>query len=56
MNRPNMRYEIFHYVSERGQWKWSKGRALVAKENYNIMNKDFVVCRSRNIRYKLIEI
>lgn len=35
IDRPTMRYEIFGYTPERGQWKWSKERALKAIDNYN---------------------
>ena len=33
-DRPTMRYEIFGRRPERGQWKWSRQRALHAIENY----------------------
>lgn len=33
--RPTMRYEIFGTRPERGQWKWSRKRALRAIENYH---------------------
>jgi len=36
VNRPTMRYELFDFVPERGQWKWSKARALLAIENYKV--------------------
>jgi adenine-specific DNA-methyltransferase len=36
INRPTMRYEIFGYTPERGQWKWSKERALKAIEDYRV--------------------
>jgi len=41
INRPTMRYEIFGYTPERGQWKWSKERALEAIENYDKYSKKF---------------
>src|SRR5687767_15868725 len=41
VNRPTMRYEIFGYVPERGQWKWSKGRALRAIRNYSVYRQKF---------------
>jgi adenine specific DNA methylase Mod len=34
VDRPTMRYEIFGFVPERGQWKWAKPRARKAIENY----------------------
>ena len=33
-DRPTMRYEIFGITPKRGQWKWSRERALKAIENY----------------------
>ncbi len=33
-DRPTMRYEILGITIEKGQWKWSKERALRAVENY----------------------
>lgn len=41
VNRPTMRYEIFGYTPERGQWKWSKDRALRAIANYRLFEKEF---------------
>ena len=41
VNRPTMRYEIFGYVPERGQWKWSKDRALRAIRNYSVYRRKF---------------
>lgn len=41
INRPTMRYEIFGYTPERGQWKWSKDRASEAIENYKLYKKRF---------------
>ena len=41
VNRPTMRYEIFGYVPERGQWKWSKDRALRAIRNYRVYRQKF---------------
>lgn len=41
ISRPTMRYEIFGYTPERGQWKWSKGRALKAIENFDTYSKKF---------------
>lgn len=41
VDRPTMRYEIFGYTPERGQWKWSKDRALRAIANYMIYEKEF---------------
>jgi adenine-specific DNA-methyltransferase len=41
VNRPTMRYEIFGYTPERGQWKWSKERAVLAIANYRQYEKEF---------------
>jgi adenine specific DNA methylase Mod len=41
IDRPTMRYEIFGYTPERGQWKWEKARALRAIENYRIYEEKF---------------
>ena len=41
VNRPTMRYEIFGYTPERGQWKWSKERAFLAIANYGLYEKEF---------------
>ena len=41
VNRPTMRYTIFGYVPERGQWKWAKERALKAIRNYKVYEEKF---------------
>lgn len=41
VNRPTMRYEIFGYTPERGQWKWSKDRAEEAIRNYDLYTSKF---------------
>lgn len=33
-NRPTMRYELFGFTPETGQWKWKKDKALEAVDNY----------------------
>ncbi|MBQ7477523.1 MAG: site-specific DNA-methyltransferase [Selenomonadaceae bacterium] len=33
-DRPTMRYEMFGQCPETGQWRWEKGRATKAAENY----------------------
>jgi adenine-specific DNA-methyltransferase len=40
-DRPTMRYKIFGYSPERGQWKWSKARALKAITNYRTYANKF---------------
>lgn len=41
VDRPTMRYEIFRYTPERGQWKWSKERASKAIGNYDVYKRKF---------------
>ncbi len=41
VNRPTMRYELFGFVPERGQWKWSEARAQMAIENYKLYLSKF---------------
>jgi adenine-specific DNA-methyltransferase len=41
ISRPTMRYEIFNYTPDRGQWKWSKERAMKAIKNYEVYAKEF---------------
>lgn len=41
INRPTMRYEIFGYTPERGQWKWSRERAQKAIDNYKLFARKF---------------
>jgi adenine specific DNA methylase Mod len=41
VNRPTMRYQLFDFVPDRGQWKWSKSRALKAIENYRLYEGTF---------------
>lgn len=36
ISRPTMRYEIFGFTPDRGQWKWSKERAMEAIKNYEV--------------------
>jgi adenine-specific DNA-methyltransferase len=39
VDRPNLRYQIFGIVPERGQWKWSKARATKAIRNYHVYQR-----------------
>src|SRR5215831_3766829 len=41
VDRPTMRYSLFDYVPERGQWKWSRSRALKAANNYKLYECHF---------------
>lgn len=34
-DRPTMRYELLGVMPESGQWRWERGRALNAVDNYN---------------------
>ena len=36
-DRPTMRYPLFGYTPDKGQWRWSKERSLKAIENYQKM-------------------
>ena len=36
-DRPTMRYELFGYTPEQGQWRWSKERSYQAIKNYQRM-------------------
>lgn len=55
IDRPTMRYEIFGYTPERGQWKWSKKRALCAIANYGLYEKKFSSCTSLQQYWELTE-
>jgi adenine-specific DNA-methyltransferase len=41
IDRPTMRYPIFSYTPERGQWKWAEQRAQKAIENYRLYESSF---------------
>jgi len=41
VNRPTMRYQLFGFAPERGQWKWSEDRAKKAIENYKLYLSKF---------------
>ena len=36
-DRPTMRYELFGITPKKGQWRWSKDRSYIAKNNYDNM-------------------
>ena len=40
-DRPTMRYEIFGFTPDSGQWRWEIGRAYKAKENYERYIADY---------------
>jgi adenine-specific DNA-methyltransferase len=41
VNRPTMRYNLFNFTPERGQWKWSRSRSLKAIKNYKVYQARF---------------
>ncbi|TGN11571.1 site-specific DNA-methyltransferase [Leptospira ilyithenensis] len=40
-DRPTMRYKIFGITPEKGQWRWSKERAFLAKSIYEKYQQEF---------------
>lgn len=40
-DRPTMRYDLFGFKPEEGQWKWKKETALEAVENYKIYMEQY---------------
>lgn len=40
-DRPTMRYNLFGYTPEEGQWKWQESVAREAEENYKVYEKEF---------------
>lgn len=44
-DRPTMRYELYGYSPERGQWRWEEGRTKRAQANY----KDFLENHSSQV-------
>ena len=40
-DRPTMRYELFGKCPTKGQWRWEKGRAQKAIQNYEYFLKEF---------------
>ena len=53
-DRPTMRYELFGYTPERGQWRWSKDRSLRAIENYQRMLEE-TGCTSQSVTQEIID-
>ena len=39
-DRPTMRYELYGYTPDKGQWRWSRERSLKAIENYERMLRE----------------
>jgi adenine-specific DNA-methyltransferase len=54
-DRPTMRYKIFGYSPERGQWKWSRARALDAIKNYKTYAEKFSAQMSLEDYWNLTE-
>ena len=52
-DRPTMRYEIFGITPERGQWRWSEDRAVIAKRNYEEYLEDYYETMSLDDYYGL---
>lgn len=40
-DRPTMRYELFGYIPDKGQWRWEKNRAIEAIKNYEDYLQDY---------------
>ena len=53
-DRPTMRYEIFDYTPQNGQWRWSKERSYKAIDNYNRMLKE-TECTENTITQEIID-
>ena len=53
-DRPTMRYELFGFTPDSGQWRWSKDRSLKEIENYEIMRSD-PGCRSDSVTQEIID-
>lgn len=53
-DRPTMRYELFGYTPDRGQWRWSKDRSLKAISNYQRMLSE-TGCTKENISQDIID-
>ena len=53
-DRPTMRYELFGYTPDNGQWRWSKDRSLRAIDNYNRMLEE-TGCTQSTITQEIID-
>lgn len=53
-DRPTMRYELFGFTPDSGQWRWSKDRSLKAIENYERMLSE-TGCTSDSVTQKIID-
>lgn len=52
-DRPTMRYELFGFTPDSGQWRWSKDRSLKAIENYERMLSE-TGCSSDSVTQEII--
>ena len=53
-DRPTMRYELFGFTPNSGQWRWSKDRSLKAIENYEKMLSE-TGCTSGSVTQEIID-
>lgn len=53
-DRPTMRYELFGFTPDSGQWRWSKDRSLKAIENYDRMLSE-TGCDSNSVTQEIID-
>ena len=53
-DRPTMRYELFGFTPDSGQWRWSKDRSLKAIENYERMLSE-TGCSSDSVTQEIID-
>ena len=53
-DRPTMRYELFGFIPDSGQWRWSKDRSLKAIENYERMLSE-TGCNSDSVTQEIID-
>lgn len=53
-NRPTMRYEIFGYTPDSGQWRWSQDRSQKAIQNYSRMLSE-TGCNENTITQNIID-
>lgn len=53
-DRPTMRYELFGYTPETGQWRWSRERSLKAIENYQRMLAE-TGCSEQTVTQEIVD-
>ena len=54
-DRPTMRYELFGFTPESGQWRWSKDRSYQAIENYKRMLSEMGYAPDADIPQEVID-